>query len=54
MERVTCIAVDWSGSEGEEAQLAHIWLAVAESDSLIRLKEWPYTGRGDCHAGERD
>ena len=38
MERVTCIAVDWSGSEGEEAQLAHIWLAVAESDSLIRLK----------------
>ena len=38
MESVTCIAVDWSGAKNERAQMAGIWLAVAESDSLIRLK----------------
>ena len=38
MADVTCIAVDWSGSESERGQLAGIWLAVADSDSLIRLK----------------
>ena len=38
MESVTCIAVDWSGAKNEKGQLAGIWLAVAKSDSLIRLK----------------
>ena len=38
MESVTCIVVDWSGAKNERAQMAGIWLAVAESDSLIRLK----------------
>ena len=38
MESVKCIAVDWSGAKSEGDQLAGIWLAVAESGSLTRLK----------------
>ena len=38
MENVKCIAVDWSGAIDEDKQLEGIWLAVAESDSLVRLK----------------
>ena len=38
MESVKCIAVDWSGEKYEKGQLEGIWLAVAESNSLIRLK----------------
>lgn len=37
MEGLKCIAVDWSGAQDEQGQLAHIWLAVAEAGSLNRL-----------------
>lgn len=32
------IAVDWSGSKDERGQLTGIWLAEAESGSLVRLR----------------
>lgn len=38
MENVKCIAVDWSGAKYEKGQLEGIWLAEAESNSLIRLR----------------
>lgn len=38
MENVKCIAVDWSGAKKEGRQLEHIWVAIVQSDSIIRLK----------------
>ena len=38
MESVKCIAVDWSGAKDEKEQLARIWFAEVESNSLIRIK----------------
>ena len=38
MESATYIAVDWSGAKDEKGQLAGIWLAIAVSDSLVRLR----------------
>ena len=38
MERVRCIAVDWSGAIARGYQREHIWLAVAEPGRLIRLE----------------
>ena len=37
MDDIKCIAVDWSGAQNEEGQLAHIWLAEAEAGRLNRL-----------------
>ena len=37
MVSVECIAVDWSGGN-EEGQLERIWVAIVQSDSLVRLK----------------
>ena len=41
MERVQCIAVDWSGAIARGYQREHIWLAVAELGRLIRLETGP-------------
>ena len=38
MERVRCIAVDWSGAIDRGYQRKHIWLAEAEAGGLIRLE----------------
>lgn len=38
MENVRCVAVDWSGSEYESDQVAHIWVAEAVENNLLRLR----------------
>ena len=38
MKNVRCVAVDWSGSENENDQLAHIWVAEAVENNLVRLR----------------
>ena len=38
MGNIRCVAVDWSGSIDESDQLAHIWVAEAEQNNLVRLR----------------
>ena len=38
MENVKCVAVDWSGSINVRDQLAHIWMAEAQQNELVRLR----------------
>lgn len=38
MENVKCIGVDWSGDKKNSGQRNRIWVAIAQSGSLIRLE----------------